>query len=285
MKSKIDVLICLNYLDLNELFLFSLKSCINKFKLLNNIYIVTNNKKLVVEYFKEAKLSNKNIIILKDEDVLYEMTSKLDGWYKQQIIKLNADKICSTDYVCCLSSDTIILREININHLFRNNKPIIYFNRYRHPSNHLVYERKRVENVAKILKTVPAKSYLLGDFILDFTLFDIKILKSLKEYLFDIYGNDFFVKIIKNDSIIVEYKGIVENKGINFGEWTLYAVFVLDVLKLDWPLKNSFCRYFNQIHNTFDLLNNNFNEAIVHFVDKEIDIELIKDKLIQFNLF
>jgi hypothetical protein len=245
----------------------SLVSCINNFKLLGNIVIVTCAKDEVLYILKKQKLlsGEHRITVFDDCEVLPQKLIDLPGWSKQQYFRLHADKLCSTPIVACLSADTVFFKPVTGELLLHNNAPIIFYNRYEHTSKHLEYERQRVENVARLLKIHPTKSMEFGDFIMDFMLFEAGRLKELRNYLISIYGEDAFLQILPKQSHTLEQK-------VSFGEWTLYAVFLLDVVKSDVTVRNSGNCFIAQVHSARELENFHFDAHIVHFVDKSLDL-------------
>jgi hypothetical protein len=271
-SKKIDVLVCVGHKDVDFLLKYCLDSCIRHFRLLNNIYIVSDVPEKVRLLIREHINYQENIVIIHDNDVLDKEYLSLNSWYRQQIIKLKANSICKTKYICCLGADTVILKDINYVDLFYKDNQIIYFNRYKKSEIHLTYERKRVGNVSKILKVTPFRSYLLGDFIMDLMIFDSDILKQLNDYLIRLYGTFPFLQIINNNA-----SNFLEKS--TFGEWTLYSVFVIDHLNKKFRVRNSSSHFLTQLHTSRDLVSFNFDSYIVHFVDKNFDKSYIVNKL------
>lgn len=276
-EKEIDVLMCVGSKDVNYLFLHSLKALIKNFLDLETLIIVTNVPKLVEEKIKE-KISFDNLYILDDREILKSSELSMHGWYRQQIVKLRANSVCKTEFYCCLGADTIILKPISKKNLVDSNGAILYFNRYSEPTTHLEYERKRVEAVSKILQTEPNRSFMLGDFIMDFMTFDKKIIKSLHQYLESLYGQDFFSTILSGREISPYDKQL-------FGEWTLYAIYVLDVLSKNITIRNSQSLFLRQIHNSRVLKEFEFDSYIVHFVDKNFDVDYIFSRLKNCGLY
>lgn len=273
---KVDVLICANERDIDYLLEQCLRACIIKFELLKHIYIVTNAEEKLKNKLNIWQLNQNKISIFTDEEVLGVEYAKLDGWYRQQLIKLSSDKVCKTDYICCLGADTVILRNITEEDLFSDDLPILYYNRYKTTCIHLEYERRRVENVSDILAVIPQKSYLFGDFIMDLMIFDRKILQELRTYLEVIFGSYPFLKIITNSA-----RNLYEKT--RFGEWTLYAIFILDVLKIKVRIRNSRNEFVAQLHSQKDLDLFQFNSSVVHFVNKSLDKNYIIGRLNQID--
>lgn len=274
---KINTIICVNQRDINYLFLYSFKSLIKNFPILGDIYLITNSVKSLKQKI-ESIYKNENVNLIDENELLTKYELLLDGWYKQQIIKLRFSEICPHPYYATLGADTIILKPLTNNQLFdENGKPILYYNRYFEICSHLEYERKRVESISNILKVNPYRSFLLADFIFDFFIFDKKIVQKLIRYLNNLYGDAFF------SSILNKYKPTKSNRYL-FGEWTLYSVFLLDILKEKITVKNSNSKYLRQIHNNRVLKEFYFDSFIVHFVDKNLNLSLIKKKLREIGI-
>ncbi len=270
MNKKIDVLYCVEKRDVNQLFIESLKLCVRNFKLLNDLYIVTNDEKRVTQILEELQLPVK-YHVLRDEMVLGSVN--VPGWFLQQMIKLKVDEICETEYISIIGADALLMQPITETDLFEQGEHILYYNRYPFTLNHLEYERKRVHNVAEILQQKPYRSCLLGDFIMELMTFKTSYLKQLRRYLSEIYGDDPIYRIIKSLS-----SQTLADKTC-FGEWTLYAVFLLDVLKLTIRVKNSNSSFVEQIHSSNDLYLHSHCAKVIHCVDKNISREMLMHAL------
>lgn len=262
-SSKVDVLMCVGSRDVDGLFMDSLRSCSKYFPLLSHLYIVTSSKNLVQEKIKSLEI-HKNITVLADEEVLDPFLHQEDGWYKQQIIKLEAFKVCKTRFVACLSSDTLLLQTVGRENLFSSSGlPILYHRNYDNPSPHYDYEKLRMQAIEKILQMPLQRSGELIDFILDFTLWDTQVLEMLKQYLIGLYGAQVFKMISPGKCYNLAGKR-------KFGEWSLYAAFVLDVLQAKVEVKGFDEDYFFQVHSQKELNRFEYNSKIVHFVSKDL---------------
>jgi hypothetical protein len=263
---------CVGERDVHHLMAGSLRSCIANFTMLNKVVIVTSAKADVLSVLDQADFARLGIKVLDDCEVLPASMFDWPGWCKQQYIRLHADLICETPTVACLSADTLIFKPVIREHLFRGPRPILFYNRYPHTRKHLIYERRRVKHIARILGVRPERSWRLGDFIMDLTLFESGRLRELRQYLTGLYGNEPFLRILPRRCDTLEEKG-------TFGEWTLYAVFLLDVLKARPPMKNSMNRFIAQVHSGKELVDFRFDTHVVHFVDKSFDATQILARL------
>jgi len=266
---KIDVLICVGERDIDYLLEVCVRSCIKNFSPLGSILFVSNQKQKVKAKISSFKLDFDRIYFFSDNEILGEKLSCLDGWYRQQLIKLNSDSISKTKYVCVLGADTVILKNIEVGKLFFEGTPIIYYNRYSTPCYHLEYERKRILNLSKVLKVEPRKSFFLGDFIMDLMIYDRDFLSQLRNYIYRMYGENFPLKIFKKNITTLLDK-------TSFGEQTLYTMFLLDVLKVNYLIKDNRNEFVTQLHTQDEFQNYSYNSYVVHFVNKDFDNHIIK---------
>jgi Family of unknown function (DUF6492) len=261
---SIDVIICVAPSDIHYLFEFCLKSCLQNFTPLATIHVVTPTPSEVRAKLEQCNIPTDRIAVLGDSEVLSRPMMGLPGWLRQQLIKLHADRVCRSRHVCCIGADAVLLRRVTIDDLFEQGSSILYFNRYVLPSNHLHYERRRVEYVSRILQVKPKRSFLLGDFIMELMILDRQHLTGLRDHLARLYGPESFVGIVpaQCDSLLDKVK---------FGEWTLYAVYILDVMNERVPVRNADCKFMRHIHSNNDLEWFQFDSSVAHFVDKSFD--------------
>ena len=270
---RIDVLYCVEKRDVNNLLLKSINLCCENFTLLNEIYIVTNDVNGVNELLA-GKACNFKINVI-NENTILKTEENIAGWYKQQMIKLLSYKICKTKYICCLGADAFILSPVTYKDLFYEDNPILYYNRYDFSPNHLEYERKRVENIAVLLGVTPEISYMLGDFIMELMIFEDSTLKELELYIKKLYGSyyDLLSKLSATDL----------REKVSFGEWTLYAMFILDIIHKNVLVKNAKSTFMVQIHSRNDIALYKRNAKVIHIVskafsEKEVDELVMKGK-------
>jgi hypothetical protein len=278
-ERAVDVLVCAGAADVHRLMPFALRSCIRHFALLNNLVVVTNAPADVrAEIDRHGlRVDGVPITVLADQQVLPNKMVDWPGWCRQQVIRLHADQICGTPLVACLSADTVLFRSISRNELFIDDTPILYFNRYPKGRHHLAYERRRVRNIARILKVEPRRSLSLGDFVMDFKLLEAERLRDLREYLASLYGTEPFGVVVPRRCDTLKDKEA-------FGEWTLYSVFLLDVLQLMVPIRNSRNRFVAQVHSAREFAQFHFDAHAVHFVDKSLPLSLIEPLLSEHGL-
>lgn len=274
----IDVMICVGPGDVHRLMPYCVKSCLRYFEPLHRVFIVTSVPADVRDEVDRHDLlaSGVPITVLSDGDVVPAATD-LPAWSRQQVLKLHADRVCATEIVACLSADCIICRRITCHDLIEDGSPILYYNRYDHTSTHLDYERRRVRHVAGLLGVEPRRSLPLGDFIMDLKLFEAARLRDLRAHLDARHGRDALLGIVPTRCETLDEKVV-------FGEWTLYAVFLLDVLSAAVPVRNSANRFIGQIHSAREFDRFHFDAHAVHFVDKSLDMSRIEPWLSRWGL-
>jgi Family of unknown function (DUF6492) len=209
------------------------------------------------------------ISVRSDGEVCPEAAT-LGPWFRQQYIKLHADRISDKQYIVCLGADTLIIRPLGVPHLFgTGGRPVIRFFRYGRPNPHLRFERGRVRNVARLLNTQPRRSFLLGDFICDLFLFDRELLRALRAHL----GPGRLLTFL--DSL-----GRRQGWDDRFGEWTAYSVFALDVIGADVDLRLGTPEFFRQIHTDWEMASpTRYDGSVVHFAWKPRDVRTVLDDL------
>jgi hypothetical protein len=197
---------------------------------------------------------------------------ELPGWYKQQVIKLRAYQFCTSDNLCNLGADTILLQPLAYDDLVHEGLPVLYYTQHRLPDIHFLYERQRVQHVARILQVKPATAMRYVDFINDVFCFNRDLLIKLNKHLEAVYGQDYYHNLLCNlDNSDGDRK--------KFGEWTLYSVFVLDYLKQAVALRNTRNGFLHQVHSQRSLNNYKFDTKAVHFVGKDFDLDYIKRQI------
>ena len=275
----LDVLICVGPRDVHQLMPYSVRSCIRYFEPLRRIVVVTSVVEDVRAVLKQFGLLSLEVplLVLDDREVLPSSLYELPGWCRQQMIRLHVDQICAGPAIVSLSADTIICRPVTRAHLFRDEVPILYFNRYSHISSHLNYERQRVRNVARLLDVSPTRSLPLGDFIMDLKVLESHYLQELRRYLAHLHGANPFATIVPR-----QCDSLAERA--SFGEWTLYAVFLLDVLGVNVPVRNSRNRFVAQVHSRREFDAFPFDARVVHFVDKSFTVPTLYPWLLEWGL-
>jgi len=213
-------------------------------------------------------LGDARLILHADDEVVPAEVMQLPGWSRQQYVKLHADEICDTSVVCCLGADTLICRRISAGDLWQDERPILYYSLYEGDHNHLRYEQERVRHIAALLDVEPKRSLGLGNFIMDFIPLHRDHLGLLRRHLDEHHGSNALLRLLPRESETLAQR-------VRFGEWTLHAVFLLDVLEAPVPLRNSANRFVAQIHSERDFESFDFDAAAIHFVPKTIAVNRI----------
>jgi Family of unknown function (DUF6492) len=272
----IDVVLCVGHRDVERLFIHSLHSCLQHFAPLGRVYLVSDVPDRVRQLIAKHGLESAATVFA-DQDVLPVAFHGLPGWLRQQVIKLMADSITHSEYIGCMGADTIILRRVFWEDIVSDSGPILYFNRYRHPGPHLNYERQRIRNVANLLGVKPTRSLPLGDFVMDFNVFERTKLTLLRSYIRALHGDLGLL------SILPERCDTLEDRAL-FGEWSLYAVYLLDVVCAPNEIRNSASKHLVQIHSQSDLERFTFDAKIVHFVNKNFSMREIGRRLVEYDI-
>jgi len=278
MREPTDLLMCVGPDDVHRLFPLALQLAATNLDFDGSVHLVGPDPDRITAIAKTIDCRGRRLFIHADQDVLPPAEASLAGWLRQQLIKLRADEVCQSRHIWCLGSDTLVVRPVQRTSVTRAGEPIIFYNRYRYPNPHLEYERRRVLSVARLLKVEPTTSYLLGDFIMDLTLFDRRHLMALRQYLARLYQNTSFADVLPTSIQTVAERRL-------FGEWTLYAVFVLDVLRFPAPVRNSGSRFVSQVHSEYDLVDDDaYGAAAIHFVSKAFEVKAIVAQLARRDL-
>lgn len=255
---RLDVMICASPADAAGLLPVALHLLLRNLQPLGHVYVVTPDPATVSPILAEMPpAAAAGVSVLADADVCPEAVA-LDPWFRQQYIKLHADRLATTRSVVCLGADTLLLDPMGPADLIDGRGvPLLRYFRYPRPAPHLDFERRRVLNVARLFGTPPRRSFLLGDFICDLFTFQVDTLRALRRHLSARGGL----------SRILTALGQRQGFDNRFGEWTAYAVFVLDVLELNVRTVASTPTFFHQIHSRWDLRDpGRYSSRVVHFV-------------------
>lgn len=213
------------------------------------------------------------VVVHADRDVCGARAARLPGWFRQQYVKLHADRVCDTDIVVCVGADTLVLDPLDEHQLVARGEPVLRFFRYAEPAPHLNFERSRLRAVADLLRVEPGRSFLPGDFICDVFPFATGHLQALRAHVDAIYGPDGLAALL-------EGLGAPRPPDGRFGEWTSYAVFVLDAIGCHPPLRLADPRWARQVHVPEDLQRPDALRAhVLHLVHKPTDASVVLDAL------
>jgi hypothetical protein len=198
--------------------------------------------------------------ILPDEELAPEAVG-LPDWFRQQYLKLNADRVVDGNLLVCMGADTLVLEKVNLDDLVEDGRPLIRF--FDDGRRHMQFELDRVKSLATALQVGATRSAMLVDFICDFFPMEAEILQSLRA----------FVASRIDGGLLGWLRSLGPRDGFDnrFGEWTLYALYALDVLGAAAPVRNgSVERWAAQVHSRRDMERpDRYDSRIVHFAWKE----------------
>lgn len=258
-----DVLMCAGPDDVRGLFPVALRLLMEHCPWVSRVHVVTPETTTA----REASLAlpelwRRRIIVHHDEKLAGARGMALPGWFRQQYIKLHADVVCESENMVCVGADSLVLDAVHEGDFLSGSMPILRYFRYDFEAPHLSFERDRVLNVAGLLQVAPARSYGPGDFICDFFPMKLSYLRLLRAHLDTLYGMDGLYSVL-------EGMGPAARPDNRFGEWTMYSVFVLDVLSAIVPLRQAEADWARQVHSAKDMLREKrYSARIVHFAQE-----------------
>jgi hypothetical protein len=159
-----------------------------------------------------------------------------------------------------MGADTLVIEKVGFDDLFEDGRPIIRF--FDDSRRHKLFELDRVKNLSAALRVQPTRSAILADFICDLFPMERGVLASLRVFLAS-----------KVDGGLLGWlRSLGPRDGFDnrFGEWTLYALYVLDILGGPVPVRNgSNERWAVQVHSRRDMERpDRYDSRIVHFAWK-----------------
>jgi hypothetical protein len=275
-QPALDTFVCIHHRDVDYLLETVLRSYDANFRPKGRLFMITNDPDHLRHFLDQSEFGQ-DVTLFADSDWLSKKELELPGWYKQQLIKLRSYEFCETENFCNLGADTILLQPIFYEDLVEDDFPILYYTRHSLPDQHVRYERERISNIAHMLQVQPTNALQYVDFINDLFTFNGETLKSLDAYLKRMYGDEPYVRLLQN----LDDRSANRNK---FGEWTLYSVYLLDVLKRPLALRNTRPDFLYQVHSRLSLYFCGFDTKVVHFVGKNFDVDHIKTQIARRQL-
>ena len=270
----LDVLVVASHRDF-EITAQCLRNLISYFPALRRVVLATDEAHRGRALVDSLGLGH--IPVISDDDLLSAGEAKLGGWYRQQIIKLRAGEVFSGRMFCVMSGDTLLARPLSATDLVSpSGRPYLYVNRYRYPSAHLAYERRRVRAVAELLGVMPTTSVALGDFIADLFCFERDVLEAAVERLRHRHGPEW--------TKILDGRGRSCADQERFGEYTLYAVAALELMPSRPPVRVRAESHVLQLHSRNSFNRATFDAPIVHIVDKSITVDEIARRARAFGV-
>jgi hypothetical protein len=274
--APIDTFVCVHERDLGPLFEMTLRAHERHFAPEGALILISNNLPKLRDFLDRAGLAS-GAALSADGEWLSRGELALPGWYRQQVIKLRAHRFCASERFCNLGADTLLLDAISTEDFVDDGRPVLYYNRATTLGQAILgleplrrrYERHRVAHVARILGVEPRRARRYADFINDLFCFERDHLAGLNAHLERRHGPDPYTRLLgalgdgRPDTN--PFGGWTQNR---FGEWTLYSVYLLDLLGADVALRNAAAGYLLQIHSARQLRLSRFDARVVHLVAK-----------------
>jgi hypothetical protein len=270
-QKVLDTFLCIHHRDVDYLLETVLQSYQANFLPKNRLFLITNDPSHLKTFLDRIGMLQ-DVILTADQDWLSKKEMELPGWYRQQLIKLRSYKFCETENFCNLGADTVLLQPITYEDLVDKDFPVLYYTKHRLPDQHVRYERERLGHVGRILQVEPTNALNYVDFINDLFTFNRDTLEGLNTYLEGKYGSEPYHTLLSG----LDDK--LENRN-KFGEWSLYSVYMLDVLKRRLTLRNTRPDFLYQVHSRLSFFLYRFNTKVVHFVSKKLDVDQIKQQI------
>lgn len=270
-QKTLDTFLCIHHRDVDYLLETVLQSYQANFLPKSRLFLITNDTAHLRTFLDRIGMLQ-DVILTADQDWLSKKEMELPGWYRQQLIKLRSYKFCETENFCNLGADTVLLQPITYEDLVDGDFPVLYYTKHRLPDQHVRYERERLGYIGKMLKVEPTNALRYVDFINDLFTFNRETLEGLNDHLVKMYGNEPYYTLLSG----LDDKLANRNR---FGEWSLYSVYMLDVLKRRLTLRNTRPDFLYQVHSRLSFFLYRFNTKVVHFVSKKLDVDQIKQQI------
>ncbi len=274
MNQVLDTFVCVHQRDVNYLLKLVLRAYEVNFRPKARLILITNDLPYLRAFCERTGVAQ-GAVLTADSDWLSQKEQQLSGWYRQQIIKLRAYEFCQTPNFCNLGADTVLLQPIDTSDLLADDFPVLYYTHHTLPDLHARFERERIEHIGRILRTKPTVAEGYVDFINDLFTFNGHILRTLNGYLEELYGQEPYHALLSSID-----GSTLRNQ---FGEWTLYSVYLLDVLKRQVTLRDTKAGFLHQIHSRWMLRTYRFDTKVAHFVGKDFDIGYIRHQIARRN--
>ncbi len=257
----------------------ALHSYVRHAEFIENVVVVTNDAEAVRRALARCVFTSRVTAVLTDDLLLSARERRLGGWQRQQLVKLRAWTLTSDRYFIGADVDALLVRPVALADLLEpghaDSEAVLYYHVAPEKSqSHLDFERQRIEELASLLEQPAPRARQYTDFILDFFCFDRTLLRSLGQFM-DASGT--------STRLLQRFEADPSSRTC-FGEWTAYAIYVLDVLGAVVPVRNGRGEYFAQLYRASRLQEFAWDSKIVHFVDKALAAPETYARLAAFGL-
>jgi hypothetical protein len=244
-----------------------------------NVVVVTNDAAAVHRVLANCRHAANVTAVLTDESLLSARERRLGGWQRQQLVKLRAWTLTGDRYFIGADVDALLIRPVGLSDVLEpghaDTAAVLYYHMFPGKSqSHVEFEQQRIEEMGALLRVPAPRTLQYTDFILDFFCFDREILRSLGQWM---DRNGSFIRLLRRFETDPSSRTC-------FGEWTAYALYALDILHADIPVRNGGGKYFAQLYRAARFQEFKWGSKIVHFVDKTLASQETYTRLTRFNL-
>ena len=271
MTADLGAFMCVHARDVEGLFPLALRSLDRHFPAAGSVHVVTNDPDAVRRHLEREPVGLP-VRVSADADWLTPAEAALPGWYRQQVLKLRAHRLVDARFAVNLGADTLLLRDLPVTELVDGDEAVLRWSRHRLPDTHWRYERARVRATGEILGVRPRQALRHVDFINDFFVFDRRVLVTLEDFMTGRYGPEPWAALLGG-------RGTTPKEQKLFGEWTLYATYVLDVMGRRPPVREASNGYLAQLHSPRAVRGFAWDSAVVHLVPKGLEVGQIRARL------
>lgn len=171
---------------------------------IRRILIVAPRKPRIIEFCRNKGCSfidENTVLPITKKDIHYRSrTFERSGWLFQQLLKLNGDKLCSSDYFLVIDADTVLIAS----HRFRQDgRTVFYCRNWSQPEYFRTYR-----------KLMGRKAPSPSSFVTHYMLFECRRLARLKREIEAIHGVPWYTAIIRSMN---------RSKPFAFSEYETYA--------------------------------------------------------------
>jgi len=240
--NKIDVVIPCIHRNI-----YTLQLCVeglrkNVIDPINNIYVISPKNDDILNICKQLNIININEIEVVgfEKQELISFFGSRSGWYYQQFIKLNGDKVVETDNYLAIDSDHILLNK----HQFIDNDKYVFYYSDEYHIPYFILIKKIFDN--------KYDKHCKYSFISDKMIFNKQYLNELKNEITNIHNNDFISVILQSSDSSTSFSEFE-----TYGTWLSYNY--PDKIKL---LSCNRLMSFNKLNLSYDELQNKYKNYL-----------------------